>query len=147
MRQVLSYESLGDTLSLCEVCLKLVPAKVIFDQGRVLYEKFCVEHGVQRALVSTNIPYYLWSKEVARRPTMLPESTEKEVSRGCPYDCGLCKDHEQHTCAAIIEILDDCNMRCPTCIAGSFPGAGNRKSIADIELMMDKVIEREGGEL
>jgi uncharacterized radical SAM superfamily Fe-S cluster-containing enzyme len=45
---------------------------------------------------------------------------------------------------AIIEIIDDCNMHCPTCIAGSFPGAGNRRTMEEVELMLDTIVEREG---
>jgi 7,8-dihydro-6-hydroxymethylpterin dimethyltransferase len=27
-----------------------------------------------------------------------------EVKQGCPYDCGLCSEHEQHTCIGLLEI-------------------------------------------
>ena len=26
------------------------------------------------------------------------------TGRGCPYDCGLCPDHEQHSCLTLIEV-------------------------------------------
>ena len=32
---------------------------------------------------------------------------------GCPYDCGLCPDHEQHSCLSLVEITDVCNLDCP----------------------------------
>ncbi|MCY1065359.1 hypothetical protein OV090_11335 [Nannocystis sp. RBIL2] len=31
---------------------------------------------------------------------------------GCPYDCGLCPDHEQHSCLTLIEVTDRCNLTC-----------------------------------
>jgi uncharacterized radical SAM superfamily Fe-S cluster-containing enzyme len=38
--------------------------------------------------------------------------------------------------ALIIEVTDDCNLRCPTCIAGSEPGAGNTKKLDVIQRMI-----------
>ena len=32
---------------------------------------------------------------------------------GCPFDCGLCPDHEQHSCLAIVEINAACNLGRP----------------------------------
>jgi len=32
----------------------------------------------------------------------------------------LCPDHEQHSCLALIEINETCNLTCPTCFAGFF---------------------------
>jgi uncharacterized radical SAM superfamily Fe-S cluster-containing enzyme len=43
------------------------------------------------------------------------------VAQGCPFDCGLCPDHRQHTCTALLEITQRCNLRCPVC----FADAGN----------------------
>ena len=53
---------------------------------------------------------------------------------GCPWDCGLCPDHEQHSCLAIVEINEACNLACPVCFADSSPKrdacacAGSRSS-------------------
>src|SRR4030095_7630458 len=33
-----------------------------------------------------------------------------------PHACGLCPDHEQHSCLPIIEITNHCNLECPVCI-------------------------------
>src|SRR6266404_3518576 len=142
-RTQLSYLYYGETTSLCEVCLSLVPTKVLFEDGNIFYLKRCHEHGNQKTLISTDIDYYKWCKDSVG-PSYLPQVFQKEFEKGCPYDCGLCRDHEQHSCMAILEIIDDCNMRCPTCIAGSFPGAGNGKSIEEIERMLDTIVESEG---
>lgn len=37
--------------------------------------------------------------------------------KGCPYDCGLCNNHAQHTCTALIEVTWRCNLACPVCFA------------------------------
>ena len=43
------YVFLGQTTSLCETCMGLVPAKIIEEGGAVYYLKRCAEHGVQNA--------------------------------------------------------------------------------------------------
>ena len=43
------------------------------------------------------------------------------IRYGCPYDCGLCPDHEQHCCLTLVEITDACNLTCPICYAESGP--------------------------
>ncbi|KKK79829.1 hypothetical protein LCGC14_2829580, partial [marine sediment metagenome] len=42
-----------------------------------------------------------------------------DVEHGCPLDCGLCPEHQQHTCLAILEITDRCNLLCAQCFASS----------------------------
>jgi hypothetical protein len=46
---------------------------------------------------------------------------QSRTEYGCPYDCGLCPDHEQHSCLALIEINEHCNLTCPVCFAESSP--------------------------
>ena len=48
MRKSAPYLFLGQTTSLCETCLALVPAKVIAEGQSVYFQKRCPEHGVQR---------------------------------------------------------------------------------------------------
>jgi uncharacterized radical SAM superfamily Fe-S cluster-containing enzyme len=66
------------------------------------------------------------------------------VKWGCPYDCGLCTDHEQHSCLSLIEICDYCNLRCPICYAESGPERQQFRSLEQIERMLDAVVRNEG---
>jgi 7,8-dihydro-6-hydroxymethylpterin dimethyltransferase len=136
------YLFYGQTQSLCEECLALVPTKIIFDDGKVYYRKHCKKHGFQKTLVSTDIDYYKRCKDYIK-PGDMPQTFQTEIKRGCPYDCGLCPDHEQHTCLGIIEICDECNLRCPICFADSAPKKGKFKSMEDIEAMMNNLVESE----
>ena len=52
------YVFLGQTTSLCETCLVLVPAKIIQEGEAVFYLKRCAEHGVQKTLISTEARYW-----------------------------------------------------------------------------------------
>lgn len=136
------YLFYGHTQSLCEVCLAVVPTKILFQHDKVYYQKRCLEHGVQKTLVSTDIAYFKRCKEYLK-PGDMPETFQSEVQRGCPHDCGLCPDHEQHSCLALFEIIDECNMHCPVCFANSAPNQGNPRSLDDIEKMLATLLASE----
>ena len=65
------------------------------------------------------------------------------VAYRCPYDCGLCSDHEQHSCLALVEICDACNLTCPVCYAGSGQHRTEYRSLEQIEAMLDCVVRNE----
>src|SRR5690606_27984209 len=66
------------------------------------------------------------------------------IRYGCPYDCGLCPDHEQHSCLTLIEVTDRCNLQCPICYAESSPKRETWRSLEQIEQMLDAVVRNEG---
>ena len=57
-RKSATYLFLGQTTSLCETCLGLVPAKIIEEDGGIYYSKRCPEHGVMKTLVSDDPAYW-----------------------------------------------------------------------------------------
>src|SRR5690349_778043 len=63
LRKSRPYVFWGQTQSLCETCLKLVPAKIQILDNEVWYEKRCREHGVQSTLVSTDAAYWRLCKD------------------------------------------------------------------------------------
>ena len=67
--------------------------------------------------------------------------TQTEYNNGCPYDCGLCTEHDQHSCISHIEITNDCNLSCNTCYAN----AGGKKSLSldQVSNIMDFINECE----
>ncbi len=136
------YLFYGQTQSLCESCQSVVPAKIVFQNDNVYYLKRCQEHGPQKTLISTDIAYYLRCKEYLK-PGDMPHTFQTRIDKGCPHDCGLCPDHEQHSCLAIFDIIDECNMRCPICYAGSGPRMGNVKSMDQIRAMLATLLASE----
>jgi uncharacterized radical SAM superfamily Fe-S cluster-containing enzyme len=136
------YIFYGHTQSLCETCLAVVPTKIIFQNEKVYYQKRCAEHGVQKTLVSTDIEYFKRCKEYLK-PGDMPSQFQTAINQGCPHDCGLCPDHEQHSCLALFEIIDECNMRCPVCFANSAPGLGNPRTMEQIETMLQTLLASE----
>lgn len=142
MPNLQSYLYYGQTTSLCEECLALVPAKIALEGDQVFYLKRCPTHGTQKTLVSTDAAYFQRCKDFLKIGD-LPRQTQTEVSRGCPYDCGLCPDHEQHSCLALIEITEQCNLACPICFADSAPGRGRHRTLAEVEKMLDTIVASE----
>lgn len=143
LRKARPYVFHGQTQSLCEKCLRLVPAKILIDGDEVWYEKRCREHGVQSTLVSTDAAYFKaelsWLK-----PGDRPLAFQSRTEHGCPWDCGLCPDHEQHSCLAIIEVNEACNLTCPVCFAGSGQTMTKQLDLATIGRMMDALVASEG---
>jgi len=120
-----------------------VEAKVIFQDGKVYLLKWCPEHGRQKNLIATDIEYYKRCRDYIK-PGELPKHFNTKTLYGCPYDCGLCPDHEQHSCLTVIEITDRCNLRCPTCYAGSGPDVGRHRSLAEVKEMLHIICKNEG---
>jgi 7,8-dihydro-6-hydroxymethylpterin dimethyltransferase len=137
------YSFYGQTTSLCETCLKLVHAKVVIEGDNVFYLKRCPRHGMQKTLVSTDAAYFKSCKDFIK-PGDLPLHYQSTTEHGCPYDCGLCPDHEQHSCLALIEINDACNLSCPVCFADSSPQRTRHRTLAEVDAMLETLVASEG---
>jgi hypothetical protein len=137
------------TRSLCPECGQVVDAQVLIRDGGVYLRKHCPEHGWHEALVSSDADWYLNSLKY-NKPGAVPYDFATTVQRGCPDDCGLCPEHQQHTCIGIIEITSRCNLSCPTCFADAGSGtsaklsAGHDLSLAQVEAILDRFLETEG---
>lgn len=130
------------TLSLCPECLKRIDAKIVFEDGNVYMLKRCPEHGSSKVLIADDIEYYKNIRNY-NKPSETPYKFNTHTHYGCPYDCGLCPDHEQHSCLTIIEITDRCNLTCPTCYAGSSPTHGRHRSLEEVKSMLDTIVLNE----
>jgi len=130
------------TVSICSTCKRRVFAKIIFQESKVYMLKHCMTHGKEKILISTDIDYYKKCREYIK-PSEMPVKFNTETVYECPYDCGLCPDHEQHSCVSIVEVTDRCNLSCPTCYAESSPKHGRHRSLAEINKMFDAVIKNE----
>ena len=103
------------TKSLCPECLKRISAQYVEEDGLVWMEKACQEHGPFRTLAWSDAEGYVsWMEQSVHAAKT--ENAEP-VGKGCPFDCGLCADHEGKTCTAVLEITYRCNMNCAICFA------------------------------
>lgn len=140
---VKNYTYYDFTVSLCPECLRRVDAKIIFEDGNVYMLKNCSEHGFHKVLIADDIEYYKNIRNY-NKASEAPLHANTKTHYGCPYDCGLCQDHEQHSCVSVVEITDRCNLTCPTCYAMSSPHYGTHRTVEEVERMLDIIVANEG---
>ena len=140
-------ESLWETTrSLCPVCRQVLEAQVILRNNQVIQRKCCPEHGLFEALVFNDAELYQRLTPY-NKPGIIPQEFATQVKQGCPYDCGLCPDHKQHTCLAVIEVTNACNLDCPLCFADAgthLAHSGYWLTTAQVNFMLDRLIAYEG---
>lgn len=125
------------TQSLCPICLRRIEAvyerpETAGTEKGVFLRKTCPEHGVfsvpawvalepvdAQGVVPGVVnapPFESWSRP---KSPSYPEEPRTAVARGCPFDCGLCPLHAQHTCTGLVEVTMRCDLACPVCYAGA----------------------------
>lgn len=127
--------------SVCPDCLRPISGHLVEEKGEVRLVKHCPQHGTS----STT----LWRGEPAFSSWQRPKlpyggGPRRPVEQGCPRDCGLCADHRQRTCTALVEITSRCNLGCPVCFAAS-GGQGADLPLATLEAMFAGIMRQTGG--
>lgn len=132
---------LKETESVCPSCLKKIPAKIIEEDNKVFLEKECKEHGYFKEIYWSDAK--LFKKFAAFEETGdFVENPNICVSKGCPFDCGLCKVHESQTLLAVLDVTNKCNLKCHYCFANSaVAGYLYEPSFQEIEFMLDTLRE------
>lgn len=136
---------LESTQSFCHECnnvTKLVETHVVVKDNEVLLRKFCLKCWEVWAKISTDYEYFKTCNAYLKKPD-LPEITLTEVKNGCPFDCGVCPQHQNHPCLALFNVTDECNMKCNICYHTSEPGKGNFRSMEDIKKMHSTLLKVE----
>ncbi|MDR1729852.1 MAG: radical SAM protein [Prevotellaceae bacterium] len=135
------YKYIEHTQSLCPICKKKIDGKIIEKEGSVFVWKYCPEHGEFCHILEENAAYFHQRRLFEKPGNTFANQTQR--GRGCPFDCGLCPEHEQHTCIGLIEVTSKCNLRCPVCFADS--GKDDFLPLDRFEQMVDFFVESEGG--
>ena len=135
------YTFLGITQSLCPECMAVVPAKILIRENRVYFRKTCPTHGIREDFICSDASQY--DRMEFSVPGKVPREVGIEPDRGCPLDCGLCTEHEQHTCIGLVELTESCNLKCPLCYSSSGPG-GRHLSYEDCIAAIERLITVEG---
>lgn len=129
------------TRSICPNCKRAIDAKIVLRDNKVFMRKRCPDCGPFEALVYADSEAYT-SFGKFNKPGTIPLAYGSEIKQGCPYDCGLCPDHQQHTCLGIIEVNSACDMDCPLCFAEAGPGFN--LTLEEVEAMLDDFVRTEG---
>jgi uncharacterized radical SAM superfamily Fe-S cluster-containing enzyme len=164
LNQILSESLLKTTTSRCNYCKELVPAEVYrldyanaLTKPQVMMRKDCAEHGIQETLLAKDAQFY-WlaqgnpinqnccglgnccSSAAGDRPGYLGKNALEESKHGTI--------DKLSTCLALIEIVDSCNLSCPTCFANSPLGIKNERlkyhPLADIKARIEGVLAIKG---
>jgi 7,8-dihydro-6-hydroxymethylpterin dimethyltransferase len=126
---------------MCPICRELVDGARIIRDDKVYLRKQCPRDGVSEALISGDAAWFLKSLTYLKKSSV-PLKFSTKVEDGCPKDCGLCPDHEQHSCLPIIEITNYCNLECPICIVQN--KHNYHMTRAEFVATVDGLIEKEG---
>jgi len=129
------------TKALCNVCGRLTDAKVVFRDSGVYLVKWCPEHQHTEALVCSDVAWYRDSFAYVK-PGTIPKGRAVDTYHGCPDSCGLCPEHQQHTCVPILEITDRCDMDCPICLVGK--REDRDMTLEQVREIVDRLIAFEG---
>lgn len=129
------------TRSICPSCRTVIDAKILLRDNKVYMSKRCARCGPFMSLVYDDAQAYV-SFARYNKPGTIPLAYGTARDRGCPHDCGLCPDHEQHACLGIIEVNSACDMDCPLCFADAAPGFS--LTIEEVEQMLDDYVRTEG---
>ncbi len=119
----------------------MIDAQVLLRDNKVYMRKRCPDHGWFEGLISSDAEMYVAGAKFNKAGT-IPLAFSTEVKDGCPLDCGLCPEHKQHTCLALIEVNSACNLDCPICFADATPAYD--LTLPEVESMLDRLIELEG---
>ena len=129
------------TRSICPDCKAVIDAQIIIRNNKVYMRKRCPAHGWFEGIISSDAEMYVGSVRF-NKPGTIPLDFSTDVKDGCPLDCGLCPEHKQHICLALIEVNTACNLNCPVCFANA--GIGYSLTLAQVESMLDRFVEIEG---
>lgn len=132
------------TRSICPVCLEAVLAAV-FERGQEVWmDKECPQHGAFSALLSSDSRHYYES-----------DNTAPASGSCCGGGCGVpatatgasaaSTPWSNHSCTILIEIIERCNLACPTCFAGSSPAQSGLMSLEDFTAHVERLAA--GGKL
>jgi uncharacterized radical SAM superfamily Fe-S cluster-containing enzyme len=149
---------LKKTTSRCPVCQKPVPAEVWRTSGipsKVLLKRMCREHGSFEAVIASDARFYWLAKGQGASCECGPAgccsadgSNVGTLGRNAEPGDALGIQEKLSTCLALIEIVNSCNLACPTCYADSPVGTGARVDAVPLEELQARiqgVIDRKGG--
>ena len=105
--------------TLCPECSAIILGRYFVQDGAVLIEKNCPEHGYFRDCINSDALLYSKAAWWSFEEHAGQEFPQHKGTGHCPSDCGLCGQHLSSPCLAQIDLTNRCNMRCPICFANA----------------------------
>ena len=157
----LADELLKLTTSRCPTCHASCPAEIWRTGGivpKVFLKRTCPEHGEASVCLASDARFYWLATgkaensndgccggQACRASDGTPAGT---LGRNTHPGDALGVQEKLATCLALIEIVNSCNLACPTCYADSPIGAGagvDAVPLEDLKRRIQGVIDRKGG--
>ncbi|MAE67468.1 MAG: radical SAM protein [Phycisphaeraceae bacterium] len=135
--------TLKQTSSLCPVCRRDIPAEVYEADGRVFLAKTCPEHGDFDVLINSDRRLYYDSLGANSDCGCAAACADAPGAPPIGHDPAIIE--KTSTCIALIEIVESCNLKCPTCYADSaYSSQVTALPLEDFEQRIDRVTSRKG---
>lgn len=130
---------LRTTSSLCAECRRSAPAELWRIGSQVVMKKTCAVHGAADVVIASNADWY--DTIVAQDAVLSKPAAKKQVSQGCPFDCGPCTSHEQQVQLPIVPITSACNLDCPICYTHNKNGGAYHMSERELRAILHHICE------
>ena len=141
------------TRSRCPHCGRTLPATVWTDDRRVFMDRECPEHGLVTTLLSSDARFYWVSHGHPDNADGCCARPATQRGREGALGANALRSRDDtfqrlSTCLALIEIVDSCNLKCPTCYASSPHGVGQQLSYTPLPRLQQRIqraIDLKGG--
>jgi 7,8-dihydro-6-hydroxymethylpterin dimethyltransferase len=152
MLQLTSESLLKRTVSRCPTCHQSAPAEVWRrnENGKqtVWLRRRCAEHGAAEVCISSDARFY-WVAQGSPENRCACKSAGDGGYEGTLGTNALRHDASEcetlSTCLALIEIVNSCNLACPTCYADSSHAKEvDAVPLSDLQRRIQGVIDRKG---
>lgn len=107
------------TQSLCPECTRVIEARVFEENGKVMMEKTCPQHGYFKDTVYSDVRLYLKMENWSFGDNRGVSNPAIPNASRCPDQCGLCSMHMSHTVLSNVDLTNRCNLTCPVCFANA----------------------------
>ena len=149
-------ELLKRTTTRCPICRNAVPGEVWREgvaPGRVVLRRTCPQHGAFEATLASDARFYWMARGNACNGATgcCAPADGSDAGGTLGRNAAGRQDgtfESLSTCLALIEIVNSCNLACPTCYAASPVGAGpavDAVPLEDLQRRIEGVIARKGG--
>ncbi len=103
------------TSSLCPYCYRLLPAMIFERDNKIYIRRICPEHGEVEEVYYGDAELYYRFERWRRYEGRGPRYVYTKLAAPCPFNCGLCPVHKNHTALANIVLTNRCNLSCWYC--------------------------------
>jgi uncharacterized radical SAM superfamily Fe-S cluster-containing enzyme len=116
--------------------------------GRVWLVRGCPRHGRIVTLYDEDPEILRYLEQwTAHTKVHTPDAPGNYDPVPAAYLRGLGEMQTQHTCILLEDVTERCNLRCPTCFAGSAPDLTGVVPVDEVLANVDRRIQRENGHL